>query len=184
VCNIADGLETSLPLIEKMFWTSHFFSYEAWFYLSGSSTPKTAACGRRLIRISLWRRHCMAKRLVYVARCHEANWPHIPSGHYQLWTDSVHFIRHLNKDDIAHGYFQQDVATLHMAHVSMTLLRDVLREWLISRGTLPSRSPNLSPLIFICGKQWNLQSTKTFTVVSDTWRKPSLKQLEISPVLN
>jgi hypothetical protein len=35
------------------------------------------------------------------------------------------FIGYLNKDEIARVYFQEDGATAHTAHVSMTLLRDV-----------------------------------------------------------
>jgi hypothetical protein len=42
MCNTADGLETSLALIEKIFWASHFLvmRHGSIYYL-GMSTPKT-----------------------------------------------------------------------------------------------------------------------------------------------
>jgi hypothetical protein len=35
------------------------------------------------------------------------------------------FIGHLNEDEIARGYFEQEGATAYTAHVSMTPLREV-----------------------------------------------------------
>jgi hypothetical protein len=44
--------------------------------------------------------------------------------------------------------------------------------------------PILLALIFICGEQWKLQSTKTFPLVDIIRRKPSLILSGISPILN
>jgi hypothetical protein len=42
---------------------------------------------------------------------------------------------HLNVNETARGYFQQDGVTAHTARVSMTLLRDVFGNRIISKGT-------------------------------------------------
>jgi hypothetical protein len=55
------------------------------------------------------------------------------------------FIGHLNEDEIARGCFQQDGATAHTARVSMTLLRDVFGDKIISKDISSSRSPHLTP---------------------------------------
>jgi hypothetical protein len=55
------------------------------------------------------------------------------------------FIGHLNEDEIAHGYFQQDSATAHTARVSMTLLHDVFGDRIISKDIWPPWSSNLTP---------------------------------------
>jgi hypothetical protein len=55
------------------------------------------------------------------------------------------FIGHLNEDDIAGGWFQQDGATAHTARVSMALLRFLFGERLISRDIWRPKSLELSP---------------------------------------
>jgi hypothetical protein len=54
------------------------------------------------------------------------------------------FIKHLNQDEIARGYLHQDNATAHIARVSMTLLRDVCGDRIISKDTWPPRSPDIT----------------------------------------
>jgi hypothetical protein len=55
------------------------------------------------------------------------------------------FIEHLNEDEIARDCFQQDGATAHTARVSMTLLRDVFGDRMISKDVWPPRSPDFTP---------------------------------------
>jgi hypothetical protein len=54
------------------------------------------------------------------------------------------FIGYLNKDEIARVCFQEEGATAHIPHVSMTLLRDVCVDRIISKHICP---PQLSDLI-------------------------------------
>jgi hypothetical protein len=54
--------------------------------------------------------------------------------------------------DIARGCSQQDGATVHAARVSMTLLRDVFEDKIISKNISPPLSPDLTSLIIICGE--------------------------------
>jgi hypothetical protein len=49
---------------------------------------------------------------------------------------------HLNKDETAHSYFQQDGATAHTAGVFMTLLHNVLGDRIISKDIWPPWSPD------------------------------------------
>jgi hypothetical protein len=43
------------------------------------------------------------------------------------------FIEHSNEGEISRGYFQQDGATAYTARVSMTLLRDMFEDRMISK---------------------------------------------------
>jgi hypothetical protein len=76
------------------------------------------------------------------------NWPHTLRWHYQLgkYCEVIHypFIGHLNEDEIFCGYFQQDGATAHTARVSVTLLRNVFGDWIISKDIWPPRLPDLT----------------------------------------
>jgi len=63
------------------------------------------------------------------------------------------FMGQLTEDEIGHANFQQGRASAHMAHVSMPLLHDVFSDQLISRDIWPLRSPDLTPMIVICGQQ-------------------------------
>ena len=55
------------------------------------------------------------------------------------------FLEQLQRIEKRHGYFQQDGATAHTANNSMSLLRGVFGDRMISRGTWPPRSPDLTP---------------------------------------
>jgi hypothetical protein len=46
---------------------------------------------------------------------------------------------------MARGYFQQDSATAHTARISVTLLRGVFGDRIISKDIWPPRSPDLTP---------------------------------------
>jgi hypothetical protein len=54
------------------------------------------------------------------------------------------FIAQLKEDEIDKAYFQQDGATAHTAHMSMTHLDDVFADRIISKTIWPPRSPDLS----------------------------------------
>jgi hypothetical protein len=58
------------------------------------------------------------------------------------------FIGHLNEDVMAGGHFQQDGAIAHTACVSMTLLRDLFGDRIISKDIRPPRSPDLTSHVY------------------------------------
>jgi hypothetical protein len=60
------------------------------------------------------------------------------------------FNGYLNDDENDGDRFQRDGAAAHTAHVSMTLLRDVFGDKIISKDIWPPRSPDLTPPIIIC----------------------------------
>jgi hypothetical protein len=55
------------------------------------------------------------------------------------------FIGYSHEDEIARGYFQQSGATTHTARVSLTLLRDMFADRVLSKSIWPPRSPDLTP---------------------------------------
>jgi hypothetical protein len=72
VLNIADGLETLLLPMEKIFWTSHFLSMRHDFInLVMSATAKTAAFGQLLSYMTSRIHHYMIGRMAYGAPYHE-----------------------------------------------------------------------------------------------------------------
>jgi hypothetical protein len=77
------------------------------------------------------------------------------------------FIGHLNEEVMASGHFQQDGASAHTARVSMTLLRDLFGDRIISKDIRPPQSPDLT-----CRKQRKAQFTQTILALSLNWRKP------------
>jgi hypothetical protein len=58
------------------------------------------------------------------------------------------FIGHLNEDEIAYGYFQQDSA-LHTARVSVMLLCSVFRDRITSKDIWPPWPPDLTPPYYL-----------------------------------
>ena len=58
------------------------------------------------------------------------------------------FIAQLKEDEIDKAYFQQDGATAHTTHMSMSLLDDVFADRIIPKTIWPQRSPDLSPSNF------------------------------------
>jgi hypothetical protein len=115
------------------------------------------------------------------------NWPHILWGHYQLgtllWSDSLLLHWTFKKDKIACSYFQQDGTTAHTVRVSMTLLRDVFGDRIISKDIWPPRAPDVTTTI-ICGEQQKAQFTKTILTLSLNWRMPLQIPLGTSLRLN
>jgi hypothetical protein len=94
------------------------------------------------------------------------NRPHILRQHCQLetllWTCSEPLHRTFKWDEIARRYFQEDTA-----HVSLTRLRHVFGDRIISKDICPTLSPYA-----ICGEQWKAKFAKTILTFSWNWRKP------------
>jgi len=55
------------------------------------------------------------------------------------------FINQLDDEELSTGYFQQDGATSHTSHVSMTEIQSFYGDRVISKGLWPRRSPDLTP---------------------------------------
>lgn len=56
------------------------------------------------------------------------------------------FINQLHDDELQTGYFQQDSARPHVAHVTLNYLREFFNDRLISKDLYPPRSCDLTPL--------------------------------------
>jgi len=55
------------------------------------------------------------------------------------------FANQLDDEELSIGYFQQDGATSHTSHVSMTEIRFLFGDPVTSKGLCPKRSPDLTP---------------------------------------
>jgi hypothetical protein len=126
--------------------------------LSDEGRFQTTALGRLLFLMRLYRYQCMIKKLVYGARYQEIG----VTGPI-FFEDTINsdrycqlilypFFGHLNEDDNARRYLQQDGATALTAYyVSTALLRDIFCEQfesLISSDIWPPRSLVLNPSEF------------------------------------
>jgi hypothetical protein len=58
------------------------------------------------------------------------------------------FFAGLTEDERLYGVFQQDSATAHTAHASIETLQEVIKDHIISHGSWPSCSPDLTPCDF------------------------------------
>ena len=83
------------------------------------------------------------------------------------------FIAQLKEYEIDKAYFQQDGATAHTAHMSMSFLDDVFADKNISKTIWPPRSPDLSSPKFFSGAWWKTQRIWTIPTQFMIWRWPT-----------
>jgi hypothetical protein len=138
VLNNADGLRDVLTANGEDIFDVTYFADQAWFHLSGYVNGQNSRVW------SATNPHETKDTLLYDQKV--GVWCAISRNRIigPIFLDDtinydgyckviLHpFIGHLNEDEIARGYFQQDGVTAHTARVSMTLLRDVFGNRIIS----------------------------------------------------
>jgi hypothetical protein len=123
VCNAAYGLKSSSPLLEKIFWMSHFLRDEVWFHLFGYVHSQNS-CVWLTFNLHDFMQVPLHDQKVGVWCTTSWSWvigpiffeDNINSDHYYHLI-LYPFIDHLNDD--TSGCFQQGSPTVPMAHVSM-----------------------------------------------------------------
>jgi hypothetical protein len=121
-----------------------FFADEVWFYLSGYVNSQNSRVWSETIphikdtpihaqEVIVWRA---------VSRCRIIG-PIFFDDTINLERYCVAILYplfgHLNVDETGRGHFQQDGAAAHTAHVSVTPLRGMFRDTIISKDMLPTR---------------------------------------------
>jgi hypothetical protein len=138
--NNADGLRDVLTANGEDILDVTFFTDEAWFHLSGyvnsqnsrvwsATTPhEIKDTPFRDLKVGVWCPISRNRIIVPIFLDDTIN--------SERYCEAIlhPFIGHLNEDEIASGYVQQDGAAAHTARVSMTLLRDEFRNRTISKS--------------------------------------------------
>ena len=127
-----------------------WFSDEAWFHLSvyinSQNSPIWASENPNAIheepphseKIGVW---CgMSRRRIIGPIFFDATIT--PAAYIEIFNT---FVNQLDDEELSVGYFQQDGATSHNSHASMTEIQSFFGDRDISKGFWPPRSPDLTP---------------------------------------